>query len=283
MKILLRLFTCLLLTPDVSACTQASNIGRITVAGGSITEILYFLDMEKHIVAADITSNYPPETEHLPSIGYVRNLSAEGILSLNPTVIIGEDDMGPEEVVSQIKAAGIEVLLVGEEHSASGIIKKIHCVADILGKRPRAEQLINDRLTPKIKYLKALTASKRAKQPRILFILGMQNGSPIVAGRGVSAAGLIAMLGGINTMDSFDGWKPASPEAILQAAPDVILISHRGLSGFGDLSDLKKHPALRFTPAVQNSKVIVMDGMKMLGFGPRTLAAAVDLAEEIGR
>jgi iron complex transport system substrate-binding protein len=239
--------------------------------------------MEKHIVAVDTTSNYPPDTEHLPSIGYVRNLSAEGILSLSPTVVIGEDDMGPQEVVSQVKAGGVEVLLVGEEHSTSGIVKKIHCVADMVGKRLKAEQLINDRLMPKITQLKILAASMSAEQPKILVILGMQNGSPIVAGRGVSAAGLITMLGGINTMDAIDGWKPASPEAILQAAPDVILISHRGLAGFGDLSDLKKHPALRFTPAVKNSNVIVMDGMEMLGFGPRTLAAAAELAQELTR
>ena len=66
------------------------------MAGGSIAEILYFLNMDEHIVAVDVTTNYPPETKSLPSIGYVRNLSAEGILSLSPTVIIGEDDMGPK-------------------------------------------------------------------------------------------------------------------------------------------------------------------------------------------
>ena len=283
MKILLRLFIYLLLTQDVGACTQAINTDRITVAGGSVTEILFFLGMEKHIVAADITSNYPPEAKKLPSIGYVRNLSAEGILSLSPTVIIGEDDMGPAEVVTQIKAAGVGILMVDEEHSAGGIINKIRCVADIVGVRAGAETLIIDKLMPKINQLEALASINRAERPRVLFILGMQNGSPIVAGRRVSASGLIAMLGGINIMDAFEGWKPASPEAIVQAAPDVILISDRGLAGFGDLADLKKHPALRYTPAIKNSKVIVMDGMEMLGFGPRTLDAAIDLAQEITR
>ena len=281
MKILFLLFVCFLVTPTAIACNPASDLSRITAAGGSISEILYLLNMDKHIVAVDVTSNYPPEAKSLPSIGYVRNLSAEGILSLSPTVIIGENDMGPKEVIAQIKGTGVEVLVVGEEPSASGIIEKINCVADIVGKRALSEQIIADQLIPKIQRLEDIAANRGTERPKILFILGMQSGSPIVAGRGVSADGFINMLGGINTMGSFEGWKPANSEAIIQAAPDVILISNRGLSGFGDLSDLKQHPALQFTPAVKNNRVYAMDGMQMLGFGPRTLSTAVVLADKI--
>ena len=281
MKILLLLFTCLLLIPKVGACPQASNTSRITVAGGSIAEILYFLNMEEHIVAVDITSNYPPEAKELPSIGYVRNLSAEGILSLSPTLVIGEDDMGPSEVLTQIKGTGVEIIVVEEKHSAAGIIEKIECVADIIGRRVSAGDIIRKQLLPKIVQLEALTSESKKNPMKILFILGMQGGSPIVAGRDVSADGLITMIGGINTMSSFDGWKPAGAEAIIEAAPDVILISTRGVTGFGGIDDLKQHPALRFTPAAINDKIFAMDGMEMLGFGPRTLSAALSLAEKI--
>ena len=283
MKILFLLFVCFLISPTAIACNPASDLSRITVAGGSIAEILYFLNMDEHIVAVDVTTNYPPEAKSLPSIGYVRNLSAEGILSLSPTVIIGEDDMGPKEVITQIKATGVEVLLVEEEHSANGIIDKINCVADIVGKRFFAEQIIAKQLMPKIQHLEDISAQGSNEKLKILFILGMQSGSPIVAGRGVSADGFINMLGGLNTMDSFEGWKPANSEAIIKAAPDVILISNRGLSGFGGLSDLKQHPALKFTPAIKNDRVYAMDGMEMLGFGPRTLSAAAVLADKIAR
>jgi iron complex transport system substrate-binding protein len=281
MKILLLLLTCLLLTPKVGACPLASNTARITVAGGSLAEILYFLDMEEHIVAVDITSSYPPKAKELPSIGYVRNLSAEGILSLSPTVVIGEDDMGPSEVLAQIKGTGVEIIIVEEKHSATGIIEKIECVADIVGRRDSANDLITQHLLPKIARLDALVSKSKENPMKILFILGMQGGSPLSAGRGVSADGLITMIGGINTMSSFEGWKPVGTEAIIEAAPDVILISTRGLTGFGDIDDLKKHPAFRFTPAAINHKIFAMDGMEMLGFGPRTLSAAVSLAKKI--
>ena len=109
----------------------------------------------------------------------------------------------------------------------------------------------------------------------------MNAGSPIVAGNNVSANGLIEMLGARNSMISFDGWKPANIEAIVSAAPDVILISSRGLEGIGDLSELRNHPTLRLTPAAQTGKIFAMDGMALLGFGPRTLSTALTLAEKI--
>ena len=80
-------------------CSKAKDTSRIVVAGGAITEILFFLNESKNIVAVDTTSNYPEDAKNYPSIGYVRALSAEGVLSLNPTLIIGENDMGPENVL----------------------------------------------------------------------------------------------------------------------------------------------------------------------------------------
>lgn len=283
MKIFSLLLTYLILIPYAGACNPPKDISRITVAGGSITEIVYLLNMESHLVAVDITSNYPQAAKALPSIGYVRNLSAEGILSLNPTVIIGEDDMGPEDVLTQIKVAGVDMFIVEEQYSAMGIIRKIECVADILGKRKLADDLINEELLPKTNRLEILAASNLVSPPKILFILSMQSGSPIVAGHSVSADGLIKMVGGINAMRSFEGWKPVGTEPIIESNPDVIIISNRGLIGFGDISDLTNHPALRFTAAVKNKKVFVVDGMEMLGFGPRTLSLAVTLAEKITR
>ena len=74
-------------TSSLYACQESKDSDRITVAGGSVTEILYFLGSEDKIIAVDITSNYPEEAKDFPSIGYVRNLSAEGILSLKPSIM----------------------------------------------------------------------------------------------------------------------------------------------------------------------------------------------------
>lgn len=98
--------------------------GRIAVAGGSLTEIIYFLGAEERIVAVDVTSTYPAPDRH-PSVGYVRDLSSEGLLSMRPTLVLGEDDMGPPEVLTAVRRAGVAVMRVPETHSAAGIVAKV--------------------------------------------------------------------------------------------------------------------------------------------------------------
>ena len=259
-------------------CFPADDSTRVTAAGGSITEIIYYLEGDKKLVAVDVTSNYPEEASLLPSIGYVRALSAEGILSLNPSIVIGEDDMGPPEVIEQIKGSKLDIIKIEENHSITGILDKVNCVAAIIGKKKNARKLIEENLEPQIHQLKSTYSNNL---PKILFILGIQAGSPLVAGKGVSADGFIKMIGGTNSMTDFEGWKPASTESILKAAPEVILISNRGLSGLGTIEDLRNHPTIKFTPAAKNNKIFAMDGMRMLGFGPRTISAALELSQKI--
>ena len=112
-------------------CETASNTEKVVVAGGSLTEIMYYLGLQQKIVALDVTSSYPKEAKKLPSIGYVRALSTEGVLSLDPTLVIGENDMGPENVVEQIKRTNIDLRIIPETHSAEGIKSKVLCLGTI--------------------------------------------------------------------------------------------------------------------------------------------------------
>ena len=130
----------------LSICNIANNTSDIVVAGGSITEILYFLNEEDRILGIDVTSNFPKQTSELPSIGYVRSLSTEGILSLNPKLILGENDMGPPLVLDQIREGGVDLRIIPEEQTAMGIIDKISCVASIIGIQDKAQEEIKDKL-----------------------------------------------------------------------------------------------------------------------------------------
>ena len=262
-------------------CSPANDVSRVTVAGGSITEIMYMIDAEESIIAVDITSNFPERARSHPQIGYVRALSAEGILSLDPTIIIGEDDMGPPAVLEQINRTGVEVAIISEKHNIAGIKSKIECVAKILNKKVEARELFDARLNPAIEKLNIASERVSEKQTKAIFILGLQSGSPLIGGMGTSANGLIEMVGAKNVLSSFEGWKPVSTESILMAEPDLILISNRGLSAFGDVESLRQHPALALTPAAKNNNIIAMDGMAMLGFGPRTIFSALNIANDI--
>ena len=259
-------------------CNQAPNSSRITVAGGSITEILFFLGFENNIIAVDVTSNYPKKAKEYQSIGYVRNLSAEGVLSLKPTLIIGEDDIGPPSVIEQIKRTGISINIIEENHTAEGIVNKIECVGKIINKETKTSLLIDELIKPSIKELNEISKNSILNNIKVMFILTMDSGTPVVAGRKTSANGFIKMIGATNAFEDFEGWKPVGTESIINSSPDYILISNRGAHSYADLDKLFEHPAIKYTPAALNKNIIALDGMEMLGFGPRTIDSALKLA-----
>lgn len=290
---------------------RPADASRVAVAGGSLVEILYALGEEGHIVAVDRTSNYPEAAKSLPQIGYVRDLSAEGLLSLEPSFVLGEHDMGPPEVVEQLARLGVDMLLVPERFSAAGIRAKIRCVAAAMDAAAAGEELAGGLLAGVAAREEhrpgnlaagevAGHAAKKAagghaagnaagghaagkaageaapRRPPGVVLLGLRAGAPVAAGVNTSGNGLLAMAGAANLMD-FEGWKPVSVEAMAAAAPEFIVIPNRGVEMAGGLQALLQHPALRLTPAARERRVIAMDGMAMLGFGPRTVRAAAEL------
>ena len=264
-----------------SSCEEAINKSRIIVAGGSLTEIIYFLNEQEKLVAVDITSNYPKKATELPSIGYVRSLSTEGVLSLNPNLILGEEDMGPPLVVEQIKNTGVDLRVIQEDYSLDSITGKILCVGKILGVTEKATKLIKSKLQKNIDNLINVNLDKVNINKKVMIILGMDGTSPMVAGRQTSGNGFIGMIGATNIMNSFEGWKPVSAESILVENPDLIIITNRGLNNFGTIEKLAKHPSLAFTNAAQNLNILAIDGMSLLGFGPRTIEVANTVAEKL--
>ena len=264
-----------------SSCEEAINKSRIIVAGGSLTEIIYFLNEQEKLVAVDITSNYPEKATELPSIGYVRSLSTEGVLSLNPNLILGEEDMGPPLVVEQIKNTGVDLRVIQEDYSLDSITGKILCVGKILGVTEKATKLIKSKLQKNIDNLINVNLDKVNINKKVMIILGMDGTSPMVAGRQTSGNGFIGMIGANNIMNSFEGWKPVSAESILVENPDLIIITNRGLNNFGTIEKLAKHPSLAFTNAAQNLNILAIDGMSLLGFGPRTIEVANTVAEKL--
>ena len=170
--------------------------------------------MEQNIVAVDITSTYPDVAKAFPSIGYVRNLSAEGLLSLSPTLILDENDMGPSETMAQLKNSGIEYFMIDEVHSSWGILDKFICVARIIDREEKAQKIVRENLSLKIKLLEELVIKTARQRSKVMFVLSMRSGSPIVGGKSVSADRFIKMFGGVNSVN-FQGWKPVGPEAII--------------------------------------------------------------------
>ena len=267
--------------PSKRVCNIADNASGIVVAGGSITEILYFLNEEDRILGVDVTSNFPKQVNELPSIGYVRNLSTEGILSLDPELILGENDMGPPLVLDQINEVGVDLRIIPEEQTTMGIIDKIFCIASIIGSQDRAQEKIKSELIPIVEDLEKFQGDKIFEKKRVMLILSMQGTSPIVAGLRTSGDGFIKMTGAINVFESFKGWKPVSVEAIIVSDPDYFIIPSRDMHKKSDVKSITSNPTFKNTKAGSKENFIFEDSMAMLGFGPRTIITALKVAKKM--
>ena len=254
----------------ISSCDAPADSSRIAVAGGSITEILYFIGAQDRIVAVDTTSTFPEAARKLPSVGYVRALSTEGLLSLRPTLVIGEDDMGPPEVLKQLDLAGVPVIKIPETHTSDGILQKIRCLAKILRMSRQADALITEKLAQMVAELKQVR-SDAASSPVAVVILDAHSGSLMSAGNATSGHGFLEMTGAENMFAGFSGWKPVSSEVILNSNPDFVV--------FSLLSSESDHPPpISLHGSSTDKRVIAMDATAILGFGPRTIEAALEVA-----
>lgn len=250
----------------------AESADRVITLGGSVTEIAVALGAESRIIARDSTSNFPASIKALPDVGYIRALSPENVLALDPALILAEGDAGPPEAVEVLKAAGIPFVTVPEASDPAGIAAKIEGVAAALGLTAEGKALVA-RVSASLDATLARAADVTAPK-RVLFILSLQGGGVMAGGEGTEAEGIIRLAGGINAATGFKGYKPMTHEAVLAAQPDAILMMDRE----GDLAianaDLLSQPALSQTPAAASGTIIRMDGMLLLGFGPRTPEAA---------
>ena len=253
-----------------------SDSERVISAGGSVTEILYALGLADRIIAVDSTSRYPAGAlEAKPDIGYLRALSAEGLLSVSPSLILAEADAGPPETVSILQKASVPFVSVPAAMDATGVADKIRFIANAMDVSERGENLASN-VTADLATI-AAAVSTATDRPRALFILSLSGGRILAAGADTSAAAMIELAGGTNALAGFSGYKPINDEAIIEAAPEIIIMMARG-DHRAESAEVFSQPALARTPAAQSQRLVRMDGLYLLGFGPRIAHAVRDLA-----
>lgn len=265
---------CLTLTFLLSSANAVAP-HRIITIGGGLTETVYALGAQNLLVGNDTTSYYPAEAEKLPKVGYQRTLSAEGILSLNPDLIILTQEAGPPSVLKQVESAGVSLLKLKAGRSLSDVKANIFAIGKALRREKEAEILV-DQINAESENLKSVI-EKQSSRKKAIFILQHGGGTPMVAGSRTAADGIIRLSGAENAVKGFTGYKPLTPEAAVSLNPDVILITRRGLKQADGKERLLKSPGVSLTPAAKNGHVIAMDSLLMLGFGPRTAEAALQL------
>ncbi|PPD32665.1 MAG: hemin ABC transporter substrate-binding protein [Methylomonas sp.] len=262
-----------------ATATADEDADRIVSVGGALTEIIYALDAQSHLVGVDTTSLWPESAQTLPQVGYMRALSAEGILSLTPDRLIASAHAGPPPVLEQIRSAGVEVSIFPEDYSEAGVINKITAVAELLSKQAAGTKLAHT-IRADFQQL-ADWRAKLTRHPKVLFFMAVSHGAPLVSGRDTPADAMIRLAGGSNAASDFSGNKAIGSETIIAAAPEVILLTDISVNALGGLDKCYQLPGIAQTPAGENRRLIVVDTLALLGFGLRSGQAALALAKQL--
>jgi iron complex transport system substrate-binding protein len=255
---------------------RAAGPRRIVSAGGAVTEILCALGREAEIVGVDTTSQHPAEAlKTKANVGYLRALGAEGILSLKPSLVIAAEGAGPPDVLRIVESAGVPLVQVPDDPTPDGVLRRIAIIARTVDAEAEGAALAR---AVEAGFAELAAARETIKsRRRVLFVLSLQNGRPLVGGRDTTADGAIALAGGVNAAAAVEGWKPLSDEGVVAAAPEVVVMMDRGGHAATTGPDLFAQPAFAATPAARNRALVLMDGLYLLGFGPRAPQAARDL------
>lgn len=249
-----------------SLSSSASFAQRVVSVGGTVTEIVYLLDAQNQLVASDTSSIYPDAANKIPKVGYQRTLSAEGVLSVHPELLLITPAAGPAKVLQQLKDTNIEIVSVDAPDSKQGILDKVSQVALALNQEEAGKQAVDDIQQAFDKLTTPKAWSKRP--PRLLFVLQM-GGAPMVAGQGTAPDALFHLAGASNAVSSIKGYKPLTPEAILLAQPDAIVVTQQGRTRASEEA-IWSLPGMASTPAAKAQRLVTLDALLALGLGPRT-------------
>lgn len=253
---------------------------RWVSAGGALSEWVAELGAESRLVGVDTTSQHPESLKALPSIGYQRQLSAEGVLSLRPDVLVGTEEMGPPPVLAQIRGAGVRVELFSSQASLEAVQGNLKHLGELLGNAGQAEQRFADyrqQLDSLRERIKAAQGSSEA--PGVILLVGHAGAKPMIAGKGTAGDWLIEQAGGHNLATN-EGYKNFSTETLAALNPQVVVFSDRALSGDAALQALlKENPALAASRAVKEKRLVDLDPTLLVGgLGPRLPASLQALA-----
>ncbi len=253
---------------------------RWVSAGGALSEWVVALGGESKLVGVDTTSQHPESLKALPSIGYQRQLSAEGILSLRPQVLVGTEEMGPPPVLAQVRSAGVQVDLFSAQPDLPTLKGNLEHLGTLLGNEAKADQLFAG-------YEQALAQQKawviqaqaRQKAPGVLLLLGHAGGKPLIAGKDTAADWMLQQAGGHN-LATHSGYKPFSVESLAGLSPEVLVFADRALTGdAARVALFKENPILAATPAAKANRVFELDPTLLVGgLGPRIPQSLVALS-----
>lgn len=264
--------------------TTVGDTSRIVSLTGDITEIIFELGLGESVVAVDITTTYPPEAEDLKSsgsnVGFGQALAAESVLRYEPTLVLGDQSIAPTETIEQLRNAGIPVIILKYQTTLEGVEEKINQVAAILGVPQDGEELAGNVMA------QVAAAQERAAgadaQPRVAYLYTRGPSVLLLFGQGIPTQAMIEGAGAIDVGAALgDGAIPLTPEALISAMPDVIVLPESGVKGLGGIDALLEIPGIAETPAGQNRAFLAYDEAYFFNLGPRVGSALDEFVDDL--
>ncbi len=256
---------------------EVRDTSRIVTIGSAVTEIVFALGHGEQVVAVDLTSTFPSAVRSKPNVGYMRALSAEGVMSLAPTLILATEGAGPPDTIEVLSRAGVPLVIIPEGYDEDAVIRKVRLVAEVLGEEKRGAEMIQT-IAQDFDAVESLR-KRIADRRKGIFVFAIGNGAPTVGGNKTSADGILQLAGIENAMKAVNGFKPAVAESTLAAQPDVVITMMERDHGL-DADTMFSLPAFAGTPAARDKRLVPISS-SYLAFGPRTAHAAYRLAAAV--
>ncbi|WP_306335991.1 hemin ABC transporter substrate-binding protein [Streptomyces sp. KL118A] len=260
------------------------DTSRIVPLTGSLNEIVFTLGLGKNVVARDITATFE-QAKKLPVVTRAHDVSAESVLSLEPTVVLADSTTGPAEAIDQIRDAGIPLVVFDPAKSLADVSPRIEAVAKTLGVQKSGAEL-TQRTERRIAAVRDdIPAGTRKKKPRVAFLYLRGSASVYLLGGRESGAGSLLEAAGAVDAGKESGLRKdftaITSEALAKAAPDAILVMRKGLESVDGVAGLLKIPGVAETPAGLDRRVVSIDDGVLLNYGPRTDQVLKSLVEQL--
>jgi iron complex transport system substrate-binding protein len=264
--------------------TTIGDVSRIVSLNGDLTEIIFELGFGENVVGVDVTTTYPPEAAALndqgQTVGFAQQLAAEAVLRFEPTLVIGDQQVAPPEVLEQLRGAGIPVVILETQTTLDGVETKILQVAEILGVPDEGGELA-ERVMGEIDAARALAATDDS-DPKIAYVY-VRPQVVLLFGAGMPTQGMIEGAGAIDAgaETGVFGPLPLTPEALVAAAPDLIVLPEAGLAALGGIEAFLELPGVAETPAAQNDAFLDYDEAYFFNLGPRAGQALDEFVRDL--
>ena len=277
-------------TPQLPATVTGADGRQVTVRdvsrvvavnlSGTLAEVVFSLGLGDRVVGRDIATTFPQAAD-LPVVTRAHDLSAEGVLALDPTVLLTDASTGPAEAVEAVRKAGVPVVVVPEAWSLGEVAPRIEAVAAALGVADAGRALVE---RTEADVAAAVEAAPKAKGVRVAFLyLRGTAGVYLIGGRGSGADSMVEAIGAVDAGSAIgvERFRPLTSEGLVRAAPDVIVLMSGGLESVGGEEGLLGVAGVAQTPAGQHRRFVTVDDSSLLSYGPRTGAVVRLLAERV--